>query len=397
MKSQPRHRRLEVTPPAPGIRRIVRAGIVLAVVLTLVAPPASAHAAHVLAQTVVAAGETTAAAPVLTRPEPAVPPEARPGAPVAPDPLIQAMVEDVSPAAVWRYTAQLSGALPIIADGAAYTLTTRHTASGAPLTKATQFVGEQLAQSGYAVEYQRWRKAGHENRNVIGQRPGLTRPEEIYIIGAHLDDMPRDGPAPGADDNASGSAAVLIAAEIMSRYRWACTLRFALWTGEEQGFLGSIAYADRAKANDEAIKGYLNLDMLGYNSEAPRVMNLFWSSAITGSEQIADLFTTVVSVYGLDLAPVKFDTLHDPLGNYSDNWSFWAQGYPAILVIEDSNNDFTPYYHSAADRIETLDMEYFRAMVQASVGTFAHMTGCLLGRADQHRVWLPLVFAAGHD
>ena len=65
MKSLPRPRRFEMTPPAPGIRRMARAGIVLAVVLALVAPPASAHAAHVFAQAVVAAGETTAAATVL--------------------------------------------------------------------------------------------------------------------------------------------------------------------------------------------------------------------------------------------------------------------------------------------------------------------------------------------
>jgi hypothetical protein len=388
-----RRRRLEVALARPGIRLIFRAGIVLAVVLVLVGPPVPA--AHLRSQAA-AAAEMCDAAPVLIRQEPAAPPEARPGVLTAPDPLIRAMVDEVSPAAVWHTTAQLSGALPIIVGGAAYTLTTRHTASGTPLAKATQFVGEQLARSGYAVEYQAWREADHQGRNVIGQRPGLTRPAEIYIIGAHLDDMPREGLAPGADDNASGSAAVLIAAEIMSRYRWACTLRFALWTGEEQGFLGSITYADRAKANGEAIKGYLNLDMLGYNSVAPRAMNLFWRSAITGSEQIADLFTTVVTVYDLDLVPLKFDTLHYPLGNYSDNWSFWAQGYPAILVIEDSYGDFTPYYHRATDRIETLDMDYFRTLVQASVGTFAHMTGCLLGRADR-RVWLPLVIASNRN
>jgi len=314
----------------------------------------------------------------------------------APDPLIQAMISEVEPTAAWRAVAQLTGALPIITDGQVYTITTRHTASGIPLARATQFVGEQLARSGYGVEYQGWSKGEHQNRNVIGERKGLTRPGEIYIIGAHLDDMPREGLAPGADDNASGSAAVLIAAEIMSRYRWACTLRFAFWTGEEQGFLGSSSYADRAKADGEAIQGYLNLDMLGYNQAPPRAMNLFWSSAITGSEQIADLFTTVVSVYSLDLVPLKFDALHFPLGNYSDNWSFWAQGYPAILVIEDSYGDLTPYYHRATDEIGTLDMDFFRSMVQASVGAFAHMTGCLLGRAD-HRAWLPLVIVGGRD
>jgi Zn-dependent M28 family amino/carboxypeptidase len=205
--------------------------------------------------------------------------------------------------------------------------------------------------------------------------------------------MPREGPAPGADDNASGSAAVLVAADIMRNYQWACTLRFAFWTGEEQGFLGSSVYAEWAKAQGEEIKGYLNLDMLGYNQVPPHAMNLFWSSAITGSKPLADLFATVIAVYNLDLLPKKFDTLDYPLGNYSDNWSFWAQGYPAILVIEDSYDDFTPYYHRATDRLDTLDMDYFTAMVKASVGAFAHMTGCLLGRAER-RVWLPLVSGA---
>ena len=371
------------------IRRIFSVGVIFAVVLAFVTRSTAAMADIPR----VAGGiERQSAAPTSASQEPVVPPTAQSGVPAAPDPLIRAMVDDVSPAAIWRATAQLSGALPVIMDGAAYTITTRHTASGAPLAKATQFVGEQLARSGYVVEYQAWSRADHQGRNVIGQRTGLARPGEIYIIGAHLDDMPRDGPAPGADDNASGSAAVLISAEIMSRYRWACTVRFAFWTGEEQGFLGSSA-SDRAKAHGETIKGYLNLDMLGYNATALRAMDLFWSSAITGSEQIADLFTTVVAVYGLDLVPRKFDTLHYPLGNYSDNWSFWAQGYPAIMVIEDSYGDFTPYYHQATDRIETLDIDFFRTMVQASVAAFAHLTGCLLGRVD-HRVWLPLVIAS---
>ena len=311
---------------------------------------------------------------------------------LSPDPVIKQMLDQVTTAAVLHYEAQLSGVLPLVVDGAPYTLTTRHTDSGLPLEKATQFAADALAARSYTVAYHTWSQSGHAGRNVIGQRTGVTAPEQIYIIGAHLDDMPRGGTAPGADDNATGASAVLVAADIMSRYQWGCTLRFALWTGEEQGLLGSSVYAEQSKADGETIKGYLNLDMLGYNAIAPREVNLFWSGTSPGSEQLADLFTTVVSVYGLDLIPYKYDAMSDPIGNYSDNSSFWRQGYPAILVIEDYFGDFTPYYHTPADQLATLDLDYFTAMVQAAVGTFAHMTGCLLD-APGTRTWIPLVRA----
>ena len=71
---------------------------------------------------------------------------------------------------------------------------------------------------------------------------------------------------PGADDNASGSVATLLAADILSQYQWGCTLRFAFWTGEEQGLLGSYAYAQQAYQSGENILGYLNLDMIAWNT-----------------------------------------------------------------------------------------------------------------------------------
>ena len=160
-------------------------------------------------------------------------------APITADPLVQGMIDQVTPAAAEQYVAQLSGETPVTVDGTPYTIATRHTDSGTPIAKATQFVSETMAGLGLAVEYHDWTKSGYTNRNVIGERTGITNPGDIYIIGAHLDDMPNSSPAPGADDNASGSAATLIAADILSQYQWGCTLRFALWTGEEQGLLGS--------------------------------------------------------------------------------------------------------------------------------------------------------------
>ena len=295
------------------------------------------------------------------------------------DPLVQGMIDQVTPAAAEQYVAQLSGETPVTVDGAPYTIATRYTGSGTPIAKATQFVSETMAGLGLAVRYHDWSKSGYTNRNVIGERAGITNPGDIYIIGAHLDDMPNSSPAPGADDNASGSAATLIAADILSQYQWGCTLRFALWTGEEQGLLGSAAYAADVRTAGETIRGYLNLDMLGYNSTGPRNVDLYYRSTPAGSEQIADTFADVVNAYGLNLAPLKYDVATYTTGNRSDNKPFWDQGYPAILVIEDyQGSDFTPYYHKATDRLSTLDMDYVTTSVKASVGAFAHMSGCLL-------------------
>ena len=300
---------------------------------------------------------------------------------ITPDPLIQGMINAVNTTTVYNYDAQLSGAQPVTLSDGSYTITSRYTNSGTPIQKARQFVGEHMAGLGYTVENHAWSKSGYSNVNVVGQRTGTANPGDIYIIGAHLDDMPSSGAAPGADDNASGSVATLIAADIMSQYEWGCTLRFAFWTGEEQGLLGSSVYAARSKTTGETVKGYLNLDMVAYNAVAPRELNLFWKSTVPASQNIADLFVDVVSAYGLDLVPFKYDAVSYTIGNQSDNKSFWDQGYPSILAIEDYYGDFTPYYHKSTDTLATLDMGYFTTMVQAAVGTFAHMSGCLIGPA----------------
>ena len=87
----------------------------------------------------------------------------------------------------------------------------------------------------------------------------------------------------------------------------------------------------------------------------------------------------VVNAYGLNLTPIKYNVATYTTGTRSDNASFWNQGYPAILVIEDyEGHDFTPDYHTTTDRLSTLDVGLFHDLVKAAVGAFAHMSGCLL-------------------
>ncbi|MCK6553519.1 M28 family peptidase [Candidatus Binatia bacterium] len=293
---------------------------------------------------------------------------------VTPHSAVQAMLDQVSTAAVTAYEQELTGVVAPVIDGAAYTIRTRHTLSGTPIQKATRYVGARFAARGLSVEYHNWNSATYPN--VIGEIAGQTNPADIVVIGAHLDDMPAGSVAPGADDNASGSTAVLIAADVLSQYQWACTLRFALWTGEEQGLLGSRAYAQRAFGRSEAIRGYLNLDMIGYDSSGYGEISLISRSGVPGSEAMMNLFADVIDAYDLDLAPLK--RVDDNVGNYSDNASFWTYGYASILAIEGLTYGLTPYYHTTSDTLATLDVPYMTEFAKAALGTFVHLSDCLL-------------------
>jgi glutamine cyclotransferase len=295
------------------------------------------------------------------------------------DPLIHAMMEQVHADDARQYLGGLSGEWPVTIGGATDTIVSRHTANPTELAKAVQYVGEHLEGLNLDVSYQPWTRGDYASQNVIGEITGRSRPDDIFILSAHLDDMPRGDTAPGADDNGSGSTAVLIAADILSQYDWDCTLRFALWTGEEQGLLGSADYARQADAAGENILGVINLDMIAWNTpESDPVVEAHYNTELPASQTLANLFADVITTYHLGLTPVV-------LGSdipYSDHASFWDYGYPAILGIEDTwygaTTDFNPDYHTTDDLLGQLDQAYFTDMIKAAVGTYAHAAHCLI-------------------
>jgi hypothetical protein len=295
---------------------------------------------------------------------------------ISADPVIQGLIDQVEASAVYQYTGDLSGEWPVTVGGLTDTIKTRHT-YGAYIQMATDYAGERMEALGLSVEYMQWDAPGYPN--VIGELPGSVSPDTIIIICGHIDDMPPGPIAPGADDNASGATAVLLAADVMSRYSWGYTLRFALWTGEEQGLLGSHAYAQRSSGLGENIAGVLNLDMIAYNtSGSARDIDLHANSGIPATLELAQLFADAVGVYGLDLIP---QIVPDGTGA-SDHTSFCDYGYAAILGIEDLG-DFNPRLHKTTDRLEYLDMDYYVEFVRASIAACAHMAGV---RAEERQV-----------
>lgn len=296
-------------------------------------------------------------------------------APAAYDPLVAALVSTVTQTAVTDVVGKLSGETAVTVGGSPYTILTRHTRSGTPIQKATEWAAGQLSASGLTTGYFPWVYGSTSNRNVVAEKVGETRPSEIVLVTAHVDDMPASGRAPGADDNASGSTAVLLAAKALSTRKFERTVRFVLFTGEEQGMYGSEAYAAAVYAAGEDVVAVLNLDMVAWDSDGDGAALLHTRTpgdpGYPADRAIADLLSNVVLWYGLDaqLSP----RVEPDATPYSDHAAFWDRGYPSLLAIEDDVLDLNAWYHTSGDTLARLNRPYFIAFVKAAVGTAAHL------------------------
>jgi hypothetical protein len=301
------------------------------------------------------------------------------------DPLVADLLTHVTDDTLSGYVGGLSGEWSVTVGGQPYLLTTRYSYSGEPVAKATQYVYEHMQARGYDVIYHDYWLSGYALRNVVGEKQGLVHPDQIFLLTAHLDSRaaawPHD-PAPGADDNGSGSAALLVAADLLADLDFAYTIRLVFFTGEEQGMYGSYHYALDAANAGEDILGVLNLDMIAWDAEGGPDIDLH--SHLSGieddSDRLADLFAAVVDVYGLDLEP----QIVENGARFSDHSRFWDRGYAAILIIEDYYNayespaeprDWNANYHTVNDRLSTLNLAYFREYTRASLATFVHLAG----------------------
>lgn len=304
---------------------------------------------------------------------------------IEPNSTIQEMIDQVSSTALEDLIKDLTGERAATIDGTPYTIATRYTLTTTPINKATRYAFEYLQALGFNPDYDYYNftigRTAYERRNVIADQTGTSQPEKVYLLTAHLDStsaIPMSN-APGADDNASGSAALLHIASILSQYDFACTLRYALFTGEEQGLLGSFDYANQMNESNVDIPAVINLDMVGFNTiNSTPVIELHTRDFDYYPQDlaIANLFSDVIDVYSIDLVPNIID---DAISG-SDHRRFWENGYPAILAIEDwttgTTHDSTPYYHTINDKLSSLDMSYYTSYAKAALGTLAHL-GCL--------------------
>jgi len=286
-------------------------------------------------------------------------------------PGIQAMVDAVSPTLLVHHVCKLQDDNALAYCNA---LGTRYSRATAGLGEAAQYLYDQYTTLGLSVTYDAFIHWGVPMTNVVAELPGVGPGDEhVYIICAHYDSIspnPYDV-APGADDNASGSAAVLEAARILSRHQFAGTLRFIHFAGEELSLLGSAHYAEQAFARRDLIDGVINLDMIAYESVPPNdhIVEIHSGPDDPASIALADALIQNVAEYGLLLTPQK---ITEGATRLSDHASFWNHGYPAVLGIEDFD-DFNPHYHSKDDTLANMRTDMMIEFTKASVATLAEL------------------------
>jgi hypothetical protein len=238
------------------------------------------------------------------------------------------------------------------------------------LTEAAQFIETELAIGGLVVDRQTFTTDGVSTSNLIVTIAGGSAAREIVVVGAHYDTAM---PTPGADDNASGVAAVLELARLAARRRPARTLRFVFFTNEEPPYfqtekMGSLVYARACRARGDHITAALSIESVGVFSDAPDSQHYPWPFswfypstgnflAFIGDPASSELTRRATVAFRQHAtlgseAAVLPDSI-DGIG-WSDHWAFWQMGYPAIMVTDTAVFRNTSY-HEPTDTPEKLD------------------------------------------
>jgi hypothetical protein len=212
--------------------------------------------------------------------------------------------------------------------------------------------------------------------NVIAWLPGTVRPESIVIACGHFDSYSETQPnttAPGADDNATGTAALLELARLLSQHRFRWTIGLIGFSGEEQWMVGSYHWVDSvARPRNLRIAGAFNLDMFAYTAYDS---NLIYVIRNIASTPLAVLAESVNVRYDIGLRLVNY---HDE-DCAGDNTPFWERGFRAVFVLEDSEwgiwNGSNPHYHTPHDTMGFLRLGQLWRGTQLALGCVATLAG----------------------
>ena len=307
------------------------------------------------------------------------------------NPDVATMIDNVTRRQLEPVVDELSGEAPATIGGSSYTFTTRASSSGTPIDRAEQYVYEHLRTYGLdSVVYQDFPGGGGAppGRNIIGQVNGTTRAGEIIIVGAHIDNRPWSGRAPGADDDASGVSALLHLARSFADKTFERTIRFAFFGDEENApwnrtwgsLYGSGYYAARCRAAGENIVAMIEADMLAYDPPGSSShiveMNTRRPANDRGGGDLAifTMWRDAITIYSITGITPKLVAIGD---NWSDHGSFWRNGYTAGMLIEEELVNWNRNWHTKTDKVSTFSWPFYAAVTKSLVAVAAHEAGIL--------------------
>ena len=238
------------------------------------------------------------------------------------------------------------------------------------MAAAAAYIRNTLEEAGYEVNVQPFSSRGLTVHNLEAVLPGHGAADDIIVAGAHYDSV---AGTPGANDNASGVAALLELARVLAGTALPRSVRFVAFANEEAPFfysdeMGSKRYAARARARGERIAAMLSLETIGYYTDQPASQRypfpFSWFYPDTGNfiGFVGDLssWRLVRRATGAFRASTAFPSegVAAPRAtkgvHWSDHWAFWEAGYPAIMVTDTALYRY-PHYHAATDTPDKLD------------------------------------------
>jgi Zn-dependent M28 family amino/carboxypeptidase len=258
---------------------------------------------------------------------------------------------------------------------------------------ARDYVATELRAIGLAVELVPFSFRGKTYHNVVGALPGRDARRPPVLVGAHFDST---ADTPGADDNASGVAALLECAWLTAAGQPSGSVEFVGFDLEELQTItgryrvGSRALAREKRARGESLTGALILEMVGYRDrtpgaqivppfvgmDVPRTGDFLAAVGDARSRALLEGYVAGARRAAPDLPLVPYRTRWRgwrlPLTRLSDNASFWDAGY-AALMLTDTAFLRNPHYHRSSDTAVTLDYEFMAMITEATAAAVAHL------------------------
>lgn len=246
------------------------------------------------------------------------------------------------------------------------------------LKASIEYIENALKSEGFQVAEQEYSAGGKGVKNIETEILGTGRPTEIIIIGAHYDSV---SGSPGANDNASGVAALLEVAHNLKALRPERTLRFVSFVNEEPPYfqteeMGSRVYSRRSRERGENIVGMISLETIGCYSDAensqryPFPFSLFYPSrgnfiGFVGNTSSRTLVRQAIRRFREDAAfpsqGVAAPGWLTGIG-WSDQWSFWKDDYPALMITDTAVFRY-PHYHRMSDAPDKIDYDRMARVV----------------------------------
>ena len=273
----------------------------------------------------------------------------------------------------------------------------------ARLSQAADFIENSFSSAGLKPRRDIYELNGNAYCNIEVEIPG--RRPEIVLIGAHYDSVIG---APGANDNGSGVAAVLALARRFAGKSAEQTLRFVAFVNEEPPFfqtpqMGSFVYASRCKERGDRIVAMISLETIGCFSDAPHSqtypapgLGIFYPKVgnfigLVGNVHSRSLLRRAIATFrAQEKLPSEGASLPAfiPGVSWSDQWSFWKQGYPAIMVTDTAPFRY-PYYHRSTDTADKLDYDRFALVVSGMEAVIADLDALTISNRSPGIAALP--------